>query len=215
MYPANQSPSSSVRLSRVGLRGLLFFKGRCRPSSLRFIRGFVLRSIPPSILSEADWRWWLEGRQSSGRRVLRVSICHLGPRHTTSASPLPLSLFPSYTPQSLSLPLSLGLRSLGPRLNGIFSHFFVSFLSLEVDHVWTETLLLLGAIHTTLFTQTLLAEISRVFLEVATFSLMCCSCVGNKVTYGFSFLTWPPHSGGQSSVDMSHLSPSKWTKTCR
>ena len=171
------------------------------------VHSWIRPPLHPSS-SEADWRWWLEGRQARPSRV------YLSPRatpHNIRLPPLALSILHT----TVSLPLCLGLRSLGPRLNGIFSHFFISFPSLEVDHVWTKTLLLLGAIHTTLFTQTLLAEISRVFLEVATFSLMCCSCVSNKVTYGFSFPTWPPHSGSQSSVDMSHLSPSKWTKTCR
>ena len=182
-----------------------------RPMSpvLAPVHSWIRPPLHPSSLRLTGGGGWRAG-SLAGASFACLSVTS---GHATQHPPqLPPSL--SFHPTHHSLSSSLGLRSLGPRLNGIFSHFFVSF-PLEVDHVWTKTLLLLGAIHTTLFTQTLLAEISRVFLEVATFSLMCCSCVSNKVTYGFSFLTWPPHSGGQSSVDMSHLSPSKCTKTCR
>ena len=89
--PANQSRSWIVVLT---FSKAVVVARVVRPRS----GSFVLRSIHPPPLCPSP-----SLARSRGMRVLCVSICHLGPRHTTSAPSLFLL---SFHPTHHSLPLS-------------------------------------------------------------------------------------------------------------
>ena len=118
-----------------------FFKGRSSLSPVVLVHSRTRPSLHPTI----------RPLPLSGSACLSVTS-----GHATQHQP------------SLSLHLThSGVRSLGPRLNGIFSHFFISFSLLGVDHGRRKTLLQ-RAVHIALFAPTLWPNIPSSFSPTET-----------------------------------------------